>query len=78
VGWGHPGPGLSGQGRRRRHGYGVLAEAVLIDGGRWIWRGALVLFLLVSVWNILERDSDPFASVHVLDWRSPGPWFYGR
>src|SRR5262245_45945901 len=41
---------LSRQRWRRRNGYDLLTElgeAVLIQGGRWIWRGAIALFLLV-------------------------------
>ena len=68
-------PGLSREGWRHRHGYDLLtelAEAVLIDGGKWIWRGAIALFLVVSAWNALapnpaKHQADPFPPIQRLD-----------
>jgi hypothetical protein len=75
VGGRHSGAELSREGWRRRNGYDLLTElgeAVLIEGGRWIWRGAIGLFLLVSAWNVMvtkadKAQVDPFASIQRLD-----------
>ena len=75
VGGRHSGAELSREGWRRRNGYDLLTElgeAVLIDGGKWIWRGAIALFLLVSTWNALapggnKHQADPFTSIQRLD-----------
>jgi hypothetical protein len=75
VGGRHSGAELSREGWRRRNGYDLLtelAEAVLIDGGKWIWRGAIALFLVVSAWNALvpkadKHQADPFTPIQRLD-----------
>jgi hypothetical protein len=51
-------------------------EAILIGGGKWIWRGAIVL---VSLWNANRRPPHPFASIQLLlDWRVPEVWLHAR
>jgi hypothetical protein len=41
-----------------------------------MWWGSLALFLLVSSWNLQQRNhqTDPFASIQMMDWRSSRLW----